>query len=119
MYGLPKNVDLTFFKGQEITDVLVNKHSLVVSFTDAIVLTLSSKFASSLNGFAPSQSEELHLSACHLLPLIGIPVLEAEGKTDGTLTLKFVGGDSLVFFDDAKNYESYTISHKSTLVIIV
>ena len=65
------------------------------------------------------RATELHLSAGHLLPLMDIPVLAAAGKTDGTLTLQFADGGSLVFFDDDKSYESYTINHKNILVIVV
>jgi hypothetical protein len=119
MYGLSKDVDLKFFEQQELQQLCVGRHEVILNFASNITLTIQSRFACSTNRQLPSVNADLPLSASSLLPLIGAHVVNADGGTDGTLKLTFSNGEHLLVYDDEPNYESYVITRSGETIVIV
>jgi hypothetical protein len=52
------------------------------------------------------------------LKLVGATVTRARGVKDGTLTLEFDNGASLIVFDASDQFESYTITRPGETIVV-
>ena len=119
MYGLPKNIDLSFFKGMELELISFGPAQIQFYFSGGIHIGLGGKLSHSSRG-KDSVWEEgvLLVVAGSLLSLIGSSITSVAGLPDGTLTLCFANQEVLVLYDDSSHYESYTIRHGDDLFVV-
>ena len=90
MYGLPKEVDLSFFTDKELMQVAVGLYDVQLHFDESVSLSVQHRIEhSSKEGSVIWEQEETPpTSASSLLALIGLRVTSARGDTDGTLTIQ-------------------------------
>ena len=118
MYGLPKNIDLTFLLGKQLHQVCIGSNDLILKLDDHIIITVTSGCAYQSNNNETTSVEHYPTSASLICQLLDSSVVEAQGQENGTLSLKFSNCDTLIIYDDSKQYESYQIKHNERLIIV-
>ena len=119
MYGLPRDVDLSFVVGKTVELVSFSQNTVFLAFDGDVSLTITSSF----EFYRRADDEEatvqtVPVKQSDLMHLLGRQVEGAAGVVDGTLTLKFCGGARLRCFDDSANYESYRIAHGDHEIVV-
>lgn len=118
MYGLPKDIDLSFFVGADLLQVCLGANELILNFDHQIRVTIESRFRIRKKDGEETTFEDAPSSAAHLVELLSQPIAEASGREDGTLCLSFAQGTSLEIDDSWESYESYQIQYGDVLYVI-
>lgn len=117
MHGLPKDIDVSFFIGQALTQLCFGGNDLLLNFGDDLSVSVTSRVELEGHG-SRSEIEDFKVEGAPLLALIERTIEAATPHVDGTLELRFDGGMVLRLFDDSPNYESYVIWHgKETIAV--
>jgi hypothetical protein len=114
MYGLPSDFDATFLVGQEVIQIRVGQHQIILSFPGNTYISIV--FAFSLNDADPLVVGVD--SATYLLPLIGHVVCAATRIGKGDLRINFDDGHSLIILESEDNYESYQIMRPGETIVV-
>jgi uncharacterized protein DUF6188 len=119
MYGLQKSTDVSFLKGRELIQIAIGVFQVQFNFDQNVGVSVEGEFQYIFEGkpfrWTPGSPE----SAAAVLRLLGSSVEELMATEDGTLTLTFTNGDSLIVKDSSAQYESYTISGGPNGLIVV
>jgi Family of unknown function (DUF6188) len=119
MYGLPKDIDLSFLLGKDLEQVAIGRYCVNLNFYDDTWISIQSCFIHQSSGVEHEWIQELPPSAASsVLSLLKASIVDAKGETDGTLTCTFSNGDLLTVYDDDPHYECYQIRHKTHLYIV-
>jgi hypothetical protein len=118
VYGLPPDLDLSFFHGKTLLQVCIGANQLTLSFDDRVSITIWSVF-----GYAPGKGpqriyDDYRAAAGVVVRFIQETVVSAKGNAKGTLTLEFTGGGRFSVFDDSKQFESYQIKNADVLIVV-
>ena len=111
MYGLPKELDLSFFVGKRLDSICFCEFVINFNFEGKVHVMLESSYQHQRrqdvenSWFGVQQS--LPVSHSALMQLIGRTVITADGDDEGTLSLSFDDGQVLCFFEHRSPYESY------------
>jgi Family of unknown function (DUF6188) len=111
MYGLPEDLDLSFFVGKRLDTIAFAEFVIHFNFEGNVSVTLESSFQHQRrldvekNWFGVQQS--LPVAHSGLMQLVGRSVVSAVGDKEGTLTLSFDDGQVLCFFEHRSPSESY------------
>ncbi|MEK9142250.1 MAG: DUF6188 family protein [Nitrospirota bacterium] len=128
MYGLPENIDLSFFVGRELNGLTVGIANVQFNFDGPVLspgvqsllsLSVQSLIEHSSNGVVNGwdRDENNPLSAATLLSLVGKLVTAVQGDIDGTLSLRFSNGDVLTVFD-SEGYDAYQICYEDQRIYV-
>ena len=109
MYGLPKDFNASIFVEHELVQICFTINTIHLYFDGEVSVTLLASFAYSPTLNEASSIETVPVLSSSLMQLIGKKVGSATAKVDGTLTIVFQDGASLVCLDDSLDYESYSI----------
>ena len=118
MFGLPRNVDLSFFVDRAVSQVCFGAHDLILNFSDELSVSVTSLIEFKDAKGEAVRSEDFREVASALVSLIDRTVVSVNGEMDGTLDLIFDNGARLSIFDRYKQYESYVIKHRETLIVV-
>lgn len=118
MFGLPSDIDLTFFQKQRLIQICFGANDLQLHFDEKASVSITSliRFKSALGDY--SETEDYRQLAGVLVTLLDQTVKSARGEKDGTLELVFESGVSLTVFDNTEHYESYMITHGDTQIVV-
>ena len=104
---------------QNVIAALVSRNIELISFGKYVVhLTLDNENRISIacpfrfdrsSTAADSLTQEFPLGSSTLLRVIGNSIEHAECESDGTLLIRFNGGDSLIAYANDPCYEAYTL----------
>lgn len=111
MYGLPRALDLSFFKGARLLQACIGANELILNFDQEISITIESTFRILSKNGKDRVFSRPPLAAEPLVELLDSVVTSSSGETEGTLTLSFSNGTVLEVFDSSKQFESYQIRH--------
>ena len=122
MYGLPKDLDLSFFLGKRLDQVSFAQSTIFFFFDDKITITLES----SVQHQTRQDTERLRLGVMQSVPvthstlmqLVGHSVVSASADDEGTLSLTFDDGQVLGCIEDRSPYESYNFTDGEHLYIV-
>jgi uncharacterized protein DUF6188 len=119
MYDLPKGTTFEFLKDRELELLCYGPYMVTLHFGGGIQLQIEGSFTHSITGH-PTMPEASHfpLSGSRLMRLLLQPVTQVAVKRNGTLTLGFGNGDTLVIDGNVGPYESYNVNHPNGLVVI-
>jgi Family of unknown function (DUF6188) len=128
MYGLPKNIDLSFFVERELNQVAVGPYNIQFNFDGPVLspgvqsllsLTVQSRIEHCFKGVVNEWDGDDNnpLSAASLLGLVGKSVTAVQGDTDGTLSLTFSNSDVVTVFDN-EGYEAYQICYEDQRIYV-
>lgn len=119
MYGLHKDTDLSFLKGQELIQVAIGVFQVQFHFDRDAIISVEGEFQYSSESNSSHWHQGTPEAAAPVLRLLGSSVQKVGGREDGTLELTFSNGDRLVVKDNSEQYESYTISGGPLGTIVV
>ena len=109
MFGLPKDFNASVFVGQELIQICFTANTIHLTFDREVTITLLSSFVEKHGLNEMSRRETVPVLSSGLMRLIGQKVSSASSESDGTLTLEFEDGNTLICLDDSPSYESYSI----------
>ena len=123
MYGLPKDIDVSFFVGKTLNVVSFAVNVSHLNFDSEVRISIESSFQLQEkhdvehSQMGTKQSVYL-IQASSLMQLAGQSVIAATGAEDGTLSLFFERGQVLHCLDDLSGYECYNFSDGKQLWIV-
>ncbi len=119
MYGLPSDIDLSFFCGTTLSEVRVTTNDMILTLDEGDVeLHIESPIRCAYPDGMDRRYDSLPEAASTVAILLAQTVVSAEGDTDGTLNLGFSGGGHLYVYDDSDHYESYNISYGEGTIVV-
>jgi len=118
MYGLPSNFDASAFVGTELVQISFTSNTVHFVFEPDIQLTIEASFIIQPNSDMPPVEDLPPVKTSCVMTLIGKKVHSAKGSTNGTLTLQFEGGGTIICLDDSENYESYKILIRGNEIVV-
>ncbi len=118
MYGLPPDIDLSFFAGQKLIQVCVGFHDLILHFDEGVSATITSAVGCRNRHEMSCRFEEFPVAASAVAGFLNKVVKCARGDTDGTLTIEFEGDEWLEMYDDSEQFESYVIKHGDREIVV-
>lgn len=120
MYGLSKEIDLSFLNGRELTQVAIGVYQVQFGFDENVRISVESYFS-----YSDGQEEWIWRPepgasqiAARTVALLGATIQSFEAHEDGTLTLAFCGGQRLTILDNSKEYESYEITLPGRTIVV-
>ena len=120
MHGLPKHLDLTFFRGQVLVQICFGLHDLRLNFDKGGAIHTERCVHLLVNGVPDFVECQSMIEAASLLSrLLDERVTEARVAAPKTLELSFSNGDRLRFIDSNEHYESFRIESYDKSVAVV
>ncbi len=120
MYGLKKEIDLSFLTGREVIQLAIGVYQVQFGFDEDVRISVESEFRY-FDGKAewiwrpePGSSS----IAAHAVALLGATIESVGSNIDGTLTLAFSNQQRLTILDSSKEYESYDITRPGQTIIV-
>ena len=118
MYGLPEDLDLSFFVGTTLIQLGMGEHQIAFVLHPDVRLAVES----TMRLFQPDEPavtiDDYRSSGGVLLSLISHDVRRASRTASGALRLEWSTGAALEVDDDSERYESYTINHGDRVIVI-
>ena len=120
MYGLKKEIDLSFLNGRELIQIAIGLYHISFRFDEDVAISVEEEFR-----YFDGQTERVWESeagaaqiATRTVSLLGATIQNFEGREDGTLILTFSNGHRLTIPDSSKEYESYAITLPGRTIVI-
>jgi hypothetical protein len=108
VYGLNKDIDLSFLKGREVIQVAIGVYQIQFAFDEAVTIYIEGGF-SYFDGKdeviwkpEPGTADIASLTVA----LLGATIDNFESHENGTLKLAFSNGHRVTIPDSSKQYES-------------
>src|SRR5580765_2486680 len=112
MYGLRKEIDLSFLTGRELIQVAIGSFQIQFHFDEDVTVSVEAEFC-----YFEGQDEWIwqrkpcsRQSAARTAALLGARITTFETKASGPLALTFSSAHRLALFDSFKQYDSYDIT---------
>lgn len=118
MYGLDRNVDLSFFNGKTLLQACFGVHELILNFDDGLSITVTSSLGICDKHDTLQICDDFRQAASSILAQLNRKVLSNKGEQNGTLTLFFEGGGIISLYDDSDKYESYVIKIGKNIIVV-
>lgn len=118
VYGLPADIDLSFLVGTTLTQVCMGQNEFILNFDTGTSIMVASTVR--LHGSTTDATEiDSAVEAGKILTAeLGASVESASGTEDGTTTIVWSTGTVLSVLDTWPDFESYTITHGSTILVV-
>jgi hypothetical protein len=120
MYGLKKDIDLSFLNGREVIQVAIGVYQTQFGFDEDVTIYVHSQFS-----YFDGRDEWIWKPeggaaqiAARTVSLLGTTIQSFEGQENGTLSLVFSNGQRLTIFDNSKEYESYDITRPGSTIVV-
>jgi hypothetical protein len=120
MYGLKKEMDLSFLNGRELIQIAVGLYHISFRFDEDVAISVEGEFRY-FNGQAewiwkpePGSAQ----IAARTVALLATTIETFESHENGTLTLMFSNGHRLTILDSSKEYESYDITRPGQTIVV-
>ena len=111
MYPPPPSHVIRQIERQDIDSICFGKYSIHLHFEGGDLLTFSAPFRfGKTSNLAHRPILEFPLDTSDLMRILGYHVSDSISDEDGTLTLVFSSGDSLVVYANDPMYEAYTLT---------
>jgi hypothetical protein len=120
MYGLRKDLDLSFLNSREVIQVAIGVYEVRFGFDEDVSITAYGEFR-----FFDGQQEWTWKpepggaqTAARTVSLLGATIESFEGQENGTLSLEFSNGQRLIIPDSSREYESYDITGPGSNIVV-
>ena len=120
MYGLKKEINLSFLNGRELIQVAVGLYQTIFRFDEDLVISVEGEFR-----YFDGQAEWTwrpepgsSLIAARTVALLGTTIESLESNANGTLSLTFSNGQRLTLADSSREYESYQITRPGETIVV-
>ena len=118
MYGLPRNIDLTFFDHRALIQVCFGAHDLILRFDEGISVLVTSSVGYTASSGDARVFITVHEAASALFSLLNHSIVSAKGDERGTLVIMFDDGGTVFIYDDSKQFESYVITNGEQVIVV-
>lgn len=118
MYGLPKDLDLSFLRGVELLQVCIGAYQIILNFNNDVSIAIEGDYRVSVIDGDDRLFEDTRDSAGALVKFISDSISEVHGLPDGTLRLVFAANGEIELYDSSEHYESYQITHGDAIHIV-
>lgn len=120
MYGLKKEIDLSFLTGRELIQVAIGSFQVQFHFDEDVSVYVEAEFR-----YFDGQQEWIwkqepsspHVAA-RTVAMLGASITSFERSEDGTLALTLSNGHRLTILDSLREYESYQITRPGHNIIV-
>jgi hypothetical protein len=119
MYGLPHDVDLSFFLQKTLVQICFGGADLGLNFHGGVSVMVTGRIGFVFPGGKQETFEDYRLAAPFLLQLLNENVSMVKGDRNGTLRLGFLEKGTLEIYDDSQQFESYVIRKLGEKEIVV
>lgn len=92
MYGLKKNIDLSFLIGQEVIQVAIGMFQVQFHLDEETTISVESEFECVSKGNRSRWNPNAPLTAAAALQLTGSTIQDVKGAEDGTLAVTSSAG---------------------------
>ena len=120
MYGLKKEIDLSFLAGRELIQLAIGVYQVQFGFDEDVRISVESEFR-----YFDEQTEWIWRPepgsssiAARAVALLGATIESFGSNIDGTLTLAFSNQHRLTILDSSKEYESYDITRPGQTIVV-
>jgi len=120
MYGLKKEIDLSFLTRRELIQLAIGVYQVQFGFDEDVRISVESEFR-----YFDGQTEWIwrrepgsSSTAARAVALLGATIESFESNIDGTLTLAFSNQHRLTILDSSKEYESHDITRPGRTIIV-
>ena len=120
MYGLSKDIDLSFLAGRQVEQVAIGVYQVQFRFDEEVTISVESHFR-----YFDGQPEWIWsaepgaaLAASRTVSLLTATIERFEIQENGTLFLMFSNGHRLSILDSSKEYQSYDITRPGQTIIV-
>ena len=116
MFGLPDDFDGSFLVGRSLLQVCIGLHEVIFRFDEDVEITVEGEFKVAVGDEGQVFGSPVEGGAASLV-LLQDTVSDAQGATNGTLTLTFPSG-MLEIYDTSSHYESYQVRNGGQLYVV-
>lgn len=111
MYGVPEDLDLSFFHGAELVQVCLSLHQVQFHFHPDVSIHVQGgwELIDAAGGRIDHGHDRPERPPYRIHWLLGRRVVGTEVSPPGRISLRFEGGEALRIFDDSREYESFQI----------
>jgi hypothetical protein len=120
MYGLSKDLDLSFLNGRLVEQVAIGVYQIQFGFDDDVRISTYMLFR-----YFDGQQEWIWKPepraaqiAARTVSLLAATIQSFEVQENGTLSLVFSNGHRLTIFDSSKEYESCDITRPGSTIVV-
>jgi hypothetical protein len=120
MYGLKKEIDLSFLNGRELMQIAIGLYHVSFRFDEEVAISVEAEF-SHFDGqveWTWNPKPSAVQIASRTVSLLGATVGSIERHEDGTLRLHFSNGQRLTIHDSSKECESYNITRPGQTIVV-
>ena len=120
MYGLKKEVDLSFLRGRELIQVATGSFQVQFRFDEDVAVSVEAEcryFDGQQEWVWKQEPSSPHVAA-RTVALLGASIRSFDSSENGTLVLTFSNGHRLTVVDSFKEYESYDITRPGHTIIV-
>ena len=120
MYGLKKEIDLSFLTGRELIQVAIGSFQVQFHFDEDVAVSVEGEFRyfDGQQEWIWRQQPSLAHVAARTVAMLGASITSFEGSENGTLSITFSNGHRLTILDSSKEYESYDITRPGQTIIV-
>jgi len=120
MYGLKKEIDLSFLVGRELIQLAIGLYQVQFHFDEDVTVSVEAEFCyfDSQDKWNWRQDPISPQVAARTVAILGATITGFESNENGTLALMFSNGHSLTILDPVKQYESYSITRPGQTIIV-
>jgi hypothetical protein len=120
MYGLKREIDLSFLNGRELVQVAIGTYQIQFGFNEDVMIYVESQF-----NYFDGQHEWIWKPepgsaqiAARTVSLLGATIQNLDRHEDGTLTLAFSNRGRLTILDSSREHESYQITRPGQYIVV-
>jgi len=120
MYGLRKEIDLSFLTGRELIQVAIGSFQVQFHFDEDVTVSVEAEFCyfDGQDEWIWQQKPSSPQIAARTVAMLGASITSLETNENGTLALTFSNGHRLTILDSFKEYESYDITRPGQTIIV-
>ncbi len=119
MYDLSKGTTFEFLRDRELELLCFGPYAVTLHFGGGIQIQIEGSFAHTITEQrATPEASHFPLSQSQLMRLLLQRVTQVTVKRNGTLTLGFGNGDTLVIDGNVGPFEAYSVNHPDGLLVV-
>jgi hypothetical protein len=120
MYGLKKEIDLSFLIGPEVIQVAIGSFQVQFHFLENISIYVEGEFRyfDGIEEWTWRQDPALASIASRTVGLLGASIEAFNANENGTLILNFSNKHRLTILDSSEMYESYSITRPGQMIVV-
>ena len=118
MYGLARDIDVTFLNERQLQQVSIGRFQVIFSFDEEVSISVEGHFRYVSDSETRDWRPGANHAVCGALALLGVQVVKTTASTLGSIELLFSNGDRLLITDANKDTESYQICGKGHTIVV-